>query len=131
MMGMAAATCSDLVALQGISTVAAWKDSIWFAFGLHIFLIVISVVAVGLNSLDLPAGYIPANPHIPDNRIFVMSIAALMLVSVTYSATHATLTDQEAMDEKIKIEVLKRTVEDKKAIIDRIKKCLANAKSGG
>lgn len=31
--------------------------AIWIAFGLHIFLIVISVVAIGLNSLDLPAGY--------------------------------------------------------------------------
>jgi len=60
-----------------------------------------------------------------------MSIAALILVSVTYSATHATLTDQEAADEKIKIETLKKTVKDKQAIIDGIKKCLVNAKSGG
>lgn len=130
-MGMAAATCSDLVALQGISTIAAWRDSIWFTFGLHIFLIVISVVAVGLNSLDLPAGYTPANPHIPDNRIFFMSIAALILVSVTYSATHATLTDQEKTVEELKAEAQKKTVESKQAIIDRIKQCLAKAKNGG
>ncbi|WP_300749853.1 hypothetical protein [Janthinobacterium sp.] len=130
-MGMAAATCSDLVALQGIPTVTAGKDFIWLAFGLHLFLIVISVVAVGLNSLNLPAGYTPANVHIPDNRIFVMSIAALVLVSVTYSATHATLTDQEEAYEKSKIEALKKTVSDKQAIIDSIEKCLSNAKSGG
>lgn len=132
-MGMAAATCSDLIALLGVSTVAVGKDFIWIAFGLHIFLIVISVVAVGLNSLDLPAGYTPPNPHIPDKRIFVMSLAALILVSVTYSATHATLTDQEAANEKIKVEAQKKTVADKQAIIDRIEKCLANtnAKSGG
>ena len=130
-MGMAAATCYDLASLQAISTVAAWSDSIWLAFGLHMFWIVISIIMVGLNSLDLPTGHTSANPHIPDKRIFAMSIIALVIVSVTYSATHATLTDQEEKNEKTKEEATMKTVADKQAIIDRIEQCLAKARDSG
>ncbi|MBB5610643.1 MULTISPECIES: hypothetical protein [unclassified Janthinobacterium] len=105
------------------------KDSIWIAFGLHIFLIVISVVAVGLNSLDLPAGYRPVHPYIPDNRIFLMSIAALLLVNVTYSATHATLLEQQAADEKIKVDAQQKMLADKQAIIERMERCITSANS--
>jgi hypothetical protein len=130
-MSMAAATCYDLASLEAIASVAAWSNPIWIAFGLHIFLIVVSIIVVGLNSLDLPAGYTPANPHIPDKRIFRMSILALGVVMVTYSATHATLTEQEHHIETIKVEAATKSVADKQAIIDSIAACLANARGDG
>jgi len=131
-MGMAAATCYELVSLQEIKTVKEWSNPIWIAFGLHILLIVVSVFVVGLNSLELPTGYVPSYPHIPDIRIFAGSILSLVVVIVTYSATHATLTDQEEKSERIKKEeVDKKTAADKRAIIDRIEQCLANAKGSG
>ena len=131
-MGMAAATCYELVSLQEIKTVKEWSNPIWIAFGLHITLILVAVIVVGLNSLDLPSGYTPANPHIPDKRIFAGSIFSLVLVIVTYSATHATLTDQEAKIEKIKNdEAGKKMQAEKQAIIDRIEQCLSTARGNG
>ncbi|MGH8854296.1 MAG: hypothetical protein ACREWI_08455, partial [Telluria sp.] len=82
-MGMAAATCYELASLQEIKTVAGWSNFIWTVFAVHISLIVVAVVVVGLNSLDLPTGYVFAYPHIPEMRIFVGSIVSLVLVIVT------------------------------------------------
>ena len=115
-MGMAAATCYELVSLQEIKTIKEWSSPIWGIFGLHILLIVVSVFMVGLNSLDLPTGYVFPYPHIRDMRIFVGSILSMVLVIVTYSATHATLADQEQ----------KRAV-DRQAILDRMEQCLLDA----
>lgn len=83
------------MSLQEVQAVKQWSTPIWTAFGLHILLIVVSVVMVGINSLDLPTGYVFSYPHIPDMRIFVGSIVSMLLVTVTYSAAHATLADQE------------------------------------
>lgn len=131
-MGMAAATCYELISLQEIKLAKEWSTPIWTAFGLHIFLIVVAVFVVGLNSLDLPPGYVYSSPHIPDVRIFAGSILSLVIVVVTYSATHATLTDQEAKNEKVKKEEAdKRAFADNQAIIERIKQCLVNAKGSG
>lgn len=115
-MGMAAATCYELVSLQEIKTIQEWSSPIWGIFGLHILLIVVSVFMVGLNSLDLPTGYVFPYPHIRDMRIFVGSILSMVLVIVTYSATHATLADQEQ----------KRAV-DRQAILDRMEQCSLDA----
>lgn len=131
-MGLAAATCYELVSLQEIKTVKAWSNPIWTAVGLHILLIVVSVIMVGLNSLDLPVGYVPSYPHIPDVRVFGGSILSLALVIVTYSATHATLTSQEERSAKIKKEETdKTTLANKEAIINSIKQCLTNARDNG
>lgn len=115
-MGMAAATCYELVSLQEIKTIKEWSSPIWGIFGLHILLIVVSVFMVGLNSLDLPTGYVFPYPHIRDMRIFAVSIVSMVLVMVTYSAAHATLVDQEQ----------KRAV-DRQAILDRMEQCLLDA----
>lgn len=65
-------------------------------------------------------------------RIFVGSILSLVFVIVTYSATHATLTDQEERNGKIRREETdKKTMADKQAILDRIEQCLANAAGSG
>ncbi|MET0320880.1 MAG: hypothetical protein ABW069_09195 [Duganella sp.] len=115
-MGMAAATCYELVSLQEIKTIKEWSSPIWGIFGLHILLIVVSVFMVGLNSLDLPAGYVFPYPHIRDMRIFVGSILSMVPVIVTYSATHATLADQE-----------QKRVVDRQTIRDRMEQCLLDA----
>ncbi|MET0266699.1 MAG: hypothetical protein ABW202_13905 [Duganella sp.] len=131
-MGMAAATCYELVSLQEIKTVKEWSSPIWIAFSLHLLLIVVAVLVVGLNSLDLPTGYVFSYPHVPDMRIFAGSILSLALVIVTYSATHATLTDQEERNAKIRREETdKKTMADKQAILDRIEQCLANVTGSG
>ena len=49
-------------------------------------------------------------------RIFAGSIVSLVLVIVTYSATHATLVDQEQ----------KRAVADRQAIPDRVVQCFTD-----
>lgn len=115
-MGMAAATCYELVSLQEIKTIKEWSSPIWGIFGLHILLIVVSVFLVGLNSLDLPTGYVFPYPHIRDMRIFAVFILSMVLVIVTYSAAHATLVDQEQ----------KRAVA-RQAILDRMEQCLLDA----
>ena len=116
-MGMAAATCYELVSLQEIKTIKVWSSPIWVAFGLHILLIVVSVFIVGLNSLDLPTGHVFRYPHIRDMRIFAGSILSMVVVIVTYSATHATLVDQEH----------KRAAVDRQAMRDRLERCLLDA----
>lgn len=116
-MGMAAATCYELVSIQEIKTINVWSSPIWVAFGLHILLIVVSVFIVGLNSLDLPTGHVFRYPHIRDMRIFAGSILSMVVVIVTYSATHATLVDQEH----------KRAAVDRQAMRDRLEHCLLDA----
>jgi len=126
-MGMAAATCYELASLQELKTDASWTNTIWTTFGFHIFLIVVAVVLVGLSSLDLPAGFAYDAPHIPSMPIFLISLVSLVIVSVTYSASHATLTEQERQNEKIKTEAGRKFIADKQTIIDRIELCVANA----
>ena len=41
--GMAAATCYELIALQKVKTVKEWSNPIWTAFGFLILLIVVGV----------------------------------------------------------------------------------------
>lgn len=130
-MGMAAATCYELASLQELKTEASWTNTIWITFGFHIFLIVVAVILVGLSSLDLPAGFTYDAPDIPSMPIFLISLVSLAIVSVTYSASHATLTEQERQNDAIKIEASRKVIADKQAIIDRIEQCVANAKGSG
>lgn len=130
-MGMAAATCYELASLQELKTEASWTNTIWITFGFHIFLIVVAVILVGLSSLDLPTGFTYDAPHIPSMPIFLISLASLVIVSVTYSAAHATLAEQERQNDEINIEASRKVIADKQAIIDRIEQCVAKAKGSG
>lgn len=106
-MGMAAATCYDLDAFKAIATNPNSVKIANWAYAAHLCAILFAVIMVGLNSLEpipgSPPPAVPPNPHIPDRFIFGCSIGFLLLVTVTYSVSHARLVEEEASVRKIAI----------------------------
>lgn len=126
-MGMAAATCYELYSLQEILADRNARGVTWVVFWIHLFVILFSVIFVGIGSLSTaPAG--AANPHIPDPTVFWASIGTLIFVVVTYTVSHTVLTAQET---KLKLDADQETTKSKQAIINQIKECLAKTRGNG
>jgi hypothetical protein len=126
-MAMAAATCYELYSLQKILTDPNEQGLAWAAFWIHQFIILFSVIYVGIGSLSTaPAG--STNLHIPDPTVFWASIGTLIFTVLTYTVSHTVFMAQEA---KLKIEADQATKKDRQAIIERIKECLAKTNGNG
>lgn len=123
-MAMSAASCYELYSLQKISTGANLQGMAWLLFWGHQFLILFSVIFVGIGSLSsaLPDA---ANPHIPDPTVFGASIGVLMLVVIAYPISHALLMVQEA---ELKDLAEQATTRVETPIIRRFEACLGQAK---
>jgi len=101
-MGMAAATCYELFALQKLVSTGNSFGLTWFVIWIHLGIILCSAIVVGLGSLNEP---LPAcgNPHIPDRRVFWASIATLIVTAGSYTTVHAIVATLEARDKSDKI----------------------------
>lgn len=120
-MAMSAATCYELYSLQEILTSPNERGLAWAAFWIHEFIILFSVIFVGIGSLST-APSSSANPYVPDPTVFWASIGTLIFTILTYTVSHTVLTVQE---EKLRIETDRATQKDRQAIIDRAKECLS------
>ena len=92
----------------------------WVGFWIHLFVILFSVIYVGIGSLSA-AVVGAANPHIPDPTVFRASIATLVFNIISYTAVHSVLMSEETGR---KLEVEQAARREKAATIDRMKICL-------
>lgn len=114
-MGMAAAACYELFALQKLTTTAAGFGLVWLALWMHLGIILCSAIVVGLSSLNAASS--TGNSHVPDRRVFWASIVTLIVTASSYTAIHAILKTQEA-----KVKTSKMT---------RLANCLAHQPDNG
>lgn len=119
-MAMAAATCYELYSLQKILLDPNAQGLVWAAFWIHQFVILFSVIFVGVGSLNTSAAS-AANPHVPDPMVFRASIATLIFTVVTYMVSHTVLMEREA---RIREQAQSATKRERQAIIDGIRACL-------
>lgn len=126
-MGMAAATCYELFALQKIVTDADGYGIVWLVFWIHLGIILGSAIMVGVGSLN---GATPTtgNPHIPDRKVFVASIVTLAFTATTYTVAHAVM---NTMESAIKDEAAAAARQKKNAIIKELGACLAKNSMDG
>lgn len=122
-MAMSAATCYELYSLQKIVSDPNAQGLVWAGFWIHQFLILFSVIYVGIGSLGTSVAG-ATNPHIPDPAVFRASIGTLIFTVLTYVASHAVLMTEEA---KLKAEVQLATKQERQAIIHQIRHCLAQS----
>lgn len=119
-MAMSAATCYELYSLQKILLDPDAQGLVWAAFWIHQFVILFSVIFVGVGSLNAsPAS--AANPHVPDPTVFRASIVTLIFTVVTYMVSHTVLMEREA---RLRAEAQSATKRERQAIIDGIRNCL-------
>lgn len=94
-MAMAAATCYELFALQKLVSTSNSFGLTWLVIWIHLGIILCSAIVVGLGSLNEPSPSC-GNPHIPDRRVFWVSIATLIVTASSYTTVHAILSTLEA-----------------------------------
>lgn len=127
-MGMAAATCYELFALQKLVTNPNGYGMAWVLFWVHLAIILGSAIMVGVGSLNTTA---PAtgNPHIPDRKVFLASLGTLAFTALSYTTTHAVLDVLQASFKEE--EERKAAVVNKAAIMQRLRECLVRTSNDG
>lgn len=123
-MAMSAATCYELYSLQKIVADPDAQGLVWAGFWIHQFLILFSVIYVGIGSLSTAAPS-SGNPHIPDPTVFRASVGTLIFTVLTYVGSHAVLMGEEA---KLKMDAQLATKQERQAIINQIRDCLAQSR---
>lgn len=126
-MGMAAATCYELFALQKIVTDPNGNGIAWFVFCIHLGIILGSAIMVGLGSLNNSTPT-TGNPYIPDLKVFRASIGTLVFTAISYTVVHAVLSTMEA---KIKDETVKAIKQEKDDIMKKLSECLIKNRKDG
>ena len=124
-MGMAAATCYELFALQKIVTDTNGYGIAWLVFWIHLFIILGSAIMVGVGSLNSSTPN-SGNPHIPDRKVFLASIYTLIFTATSYTVAHSVLDAKEAEIKHLAIEAASK---DKGDIMTKLSACLAKNKT--
>ena len=124
-MGMAAATCYELFALQKIVTDSNSYGIVWLVFWIQLGIILGSALMVGVGSLNssTPA---TGNPHIPDRKVFWASVGTLVFTATSYTVVHAALATIEG---SIKDAAVKAAKKEKEDIMAKLAECLADSKN--
>lgn len=94
-MSMAAATCHELFALLHLTSNPNEIGTIWIVLCIHFVIILSSAIFVGLGSMNNTIRG-SSNPHMPDPKVFLISIVILILTISTFIGTHSTLISFEA-----------------------------------
>jgi len=126
-MGMAAATCYEVRAIEALVTDPNGKGIAWLVFGLHLLIILCSAFLVGIGSLATAAPT-SGNPHIPDAKVFYASIGFLAFTALSYTMVHAYLT---TLENEIKDKAVREARQEKADIMKTLRDCLAQNRIDG
>ncbi|MBQ5950252.1 hypothetical protein [Massilia sp. ST3] len=125
-MGMAAATCYEVRAIEARVTDPNGKGIAWLVFGLHLLIILCSAFLVGIGSLaTAPAS---GHPHIPDKKVFYASLWFLAFTALSYTMVHAYL---NTLENEIKDKAVTEARQEKEVIMKTLRECLAKNRKDG